>query len=203
MNEATETTVPETTPEPQVKDPGAVLAKNKELLSRNSKLGEDLSAAQARVAELEVQIQSSAAEHEELKSKFSDFHIRRPLARLAEEISDVPDLWTTEFLKHYEVKATGDDLGIFKNGQRCVLAKGKIGAGEPYKFTSQDIWALLAFDVEDTGTPEVRRWRGLMNYFGPSGSGARGSTHSTYTPPKPEPANAGADSTTKPQYGLR
>jgi hypothetical protein len=202
MNEATETTIAEPVPEPQIKDPGAVLAKNKELLSRNARLGEDLGSAQARIAELEAQIQSFAADYAEMQSKFSDFHIRRPLARLAEEISPIPDVWIAEFQKNYDVKAVGDDLGIFtKDGQRCVTPKGWTGEGQPVKFTARDVWGMLAYFVPDKSAPDVKRWAAMTNYFGPTGGGAPGSSssaihHSEAPVQGPKPANS-------PAFGLR
>jgi len=180
----------------EVKNPAAVLAKNKELLAA-------LSAANARIAELEAQAAQFTADHDALKAEFDTFHIRRPLTRLAEEISPIPDVWRGEFLNHFDVKAVGDDLGIFtKDGERCVIPKGYVGAGEPVKFDARAVWGMLATYVEDANAPNVKRWKAMMNYFGPQGSGARGSTGAVRPPSAPEMPK-GATSNGTPALGLR
>lgn len=155
-----------------VKNPAGLLAKNKELLAKTAELS-------GRIAELEAQAQSTATEYEELKSKFSDFHIRRPMAKLAEEISPIPDLWLAEFQKHFDVRAVGDDLGIFtKDGERCTIPKNYIGGGKPVEFTAKSVWYMLEWYVPDRTAPEVRRWRAMMRCLGPTGSGATVSSQS-------------------------
>lgn len=189
-----ETITPETeTPEvPEVKNPAGLAQKNRELLAKNADLT-------ARVAELEAQANQHATDMAALQADFDTFHIRRPLARLAEEISPLPDLWQAEFLKHYDLKPEGDDLAIFtKKGKRCVVPEGYTRSGEPFKFNAKSIWEMLAYLVPDKKAPEVARWHALMRYFGPSGGGASGLSGSrATTEPAPEaPAP-------RPPLGLR
>lgn len=123
--------------------------------------------------------EAALAEVENLKATFQDFHIKRPLARLAEEISPIPDVWTAEFTKKYKVEAEGDDLRIFTlDGKPCLIPKGFTNAGQPIKFTASDVWGLLCWYVPDTKAPEVKRMAAMTNYFGPRGTGAGSSTYS-------------------------
>lgn len=179
----------------EVKNPAAVLKKNKELLAKNAELT-------ARIAELEGQLGDASTAQEKLQSEFADFHVRRPLARLAEEISPLSDVWMAEFSKHYDVNAVdGDELGIFhKDGKRCTVPKGSKGEGDPVKFTAKDIWWMLCRDnVGGAGTPESKRWDALMHWHGPSGSGAPGSSGS----PAPAPAPQQPLNTPKKAFGIR
>ena len=178
--------------QPEVKNPAAVLAKNKELLTKNAELA-------ARIAELEGQLTEAATNHEKLSNDFADFHIKRPLARLAEEISELPDVWMTEFSKSYDVKPVeNDDLGIFtKDGKRCTIPEGRTNGGEPVKFTAQAVWWMLCdFSPES----EAKRWRAMTNYMGPRGSGAPGSSggFGRLAPTAPQKPQA-----QKPAFGIR
>ncbi|MCA0241121.1 MAG: hypothetical protein LCI02_09670 [Proteobacteria bacterium] len=205
MPEATQTH--ETTPEPtgdEVKNPAAVLLKNKELLARNAEL-------QARVTELEGQAQALTEAHSKLQADFADFHIRRPLARVAEQISPVPDLWMAEFSKLYDVRQVGDDLRVFdkKTGEMCVVPEGTRTAGKPIDLTPESLWAFLDRGVSERSKkdsecdPQAARFNWLMRYLGPSGGGAVGSFGSglkgvmpSAPAPSPEPAST-------PPLGLR
>ena len=188
----TEIETTETTPIEQhdeVKNPAAVLKKNKELLAKNAELT-------TRIAELESKLGEATASQEKLQNDFADFHIRRPLARLAEEISPLPDIWMAEFSKHFDLKVVeNDDLGIFhKDGTRCKEPgrKGEKGGGDPVKFTAKGVWWLLCRDyLGVSSTPDSKRWVSMMHWHGPSGGGAPGSSGGSYEPSKPkDPAPA-------------
>ncbi len=193
--------MPDDTPEPEVKNPAGLIAKSRALLARNAELT-------ARVTELEGQLQTAASEHEKLQASFNDFHIRRPLARLAEEVSSLPDLWIAELGRFYDIKAADDDIGVFtKDGKRCTWPAGYVNAGKPYAFTAADLWHLLAEPawrargLKQPAEPQAARFADLMRYFGPSGSGATASAYrglTSHTPtrdPAPTPA--------APAFGLR
>ena len=177
---------PQTEQHDEVKNPTAVLKKNKELLSKNAELT-------ARIADLEAQLADAAAKHEKVANDFEDFHIRRPLARLAEEISPLPDIWLQEFSKHYDLKVVeNDDLGVFlKDGTRCMGpgSKGEKGGGDPVKFTAEGLWWLLCRDhLGISSTPESKRWVSMMHWFGPRGGGSPGSNGIRAASPAPQPA---------------
>lgn len=190
----------------EVKNPAAVLKKNKELLSRNAAQSTQITEQATRITELEAQIQRLTEDNERLSKDFSEFHIRRPLARLAEEVSDLPDVWMAEFTKHYDLRPVeGDDLGIFdKEGNRCVWPKGHTDAGQPVQFTARDIWWMLCSDNlgGGKGSPESKRWWAMTRYLGPQGTGAPGSTGWRASPSPATESKKEAEAP-KPAYGIR
>lgn len=191
--------------EVEVKNPAAVLKKNKDLLARNAAQSAHITEQATRITELEAQIQRLTEDNERLSKDFSELHVRRPLARLAEEISDLPDVWMAEFSKHYDLRPVeNDDLGIFdKQGNRCVFPKGSVGEGEAVKFEVRDIWWMLCREnVWNQATPESRRWGAMMRYFGPTGSGAVGSTSRRVSSPVTAESKNVAE-TPKTAYGIR
>ncbi|GEM_PF-5051321 len=189
----------------EVKNPAAVLKKNKELLSRNAAQSTQITEQATRITELEAQIQRLTHDNERLSKDFSEFHIRRPLARLAEEVSDLPDVWVAEFTKHYDLRPIeGDDLGIFdKEGNRCMWPKESSDAGKPVQFTARDVWWMLCQDnVRSNRTPESKRWAAMMRYFGPQGTGAPGSTGWRASPSLATESKKEAEAP-RPAYGIR
>lgn len=202
-----DTQIHETTPEPtgdEVKNPAAVLLKNKELLARNAEL-------QARITELEGQAQALTEAHGRLQADFADFHIRRPLARVAEQISPVPDLWLAEFSKLYDVRQVGDDLRVFdkKTGELCVVPADTRGAGKPIDLTPESLWAFLDRGVSSLSKkdsecdPQAARFNWLMRYLGTSGTGYVPSHSSGLSSAAPSAPAPGPEPASTPPLGLR
>lgn len=189
---------------PPTDAPSEQAAPDEELIRLRAHAGELLAEkknADKRAKGFEDQLQAALVEVENLKVAFQDFHIKRPLARLAEEISPIPDVWTAEFTKKYKVEAEGDDLRIFTlDGKPCLIPKGFINAGQPIKFTASDVWGLLCWYVPDTKAPEVKRMAAMTNYFGPQGSGAGSST---YSKPPGAPQTPKTDKAPAVPLGLR
>lgn len=192
------------TDETEVKNPTGLLSKNKKLLANNAELT-------ARVAELEGQLaqaqeghtkemETAQAEIAKLKDDFDNFHTRHALQKLANAISDIPDLWTAEFSKRFKLEPVeGDEFGVFTlDGKRLEHTYGK-WAGQAVKAEAADLWTALNWPHADySNDPENARIGKLSRYFGPSGYGTAGSSSvsgSRAVPPTP--------AVPRPPLGLR
>lgn len=157
-------------PEDEVKNPAAVLAKNKELLARNAEL-------QARVGELEGQLQTAQGAETTWRDRWHQAAVLAPLEA---------DLRTAAVGPWKYLRDTCTELGLLKmqsddDGlERPAWFDEK---GEPADL-SNGLWRFLSDVYGRTGGELGNAIRGP----GASGGGSGGNYHPRMTSPAPAPA---------------
>jgi hypothetical protein len=124
----------------------------------------------ARIAELElaaIDLQEKATKAE---AAAHDALIGVPLRRMAATVSDVPELFLSEFAKYYSITPDKDgNISITTlDGKPAIDRNGK-----PVEFTPHSLYSLLASQaVVAGGTKDARSktFAVLMRYFGASGA---------------------------------
>lgn len=163
----------------------------------NSELLAKSATRKAKIAELEV---AAIALQENITNADAALHdalIGIPLRQLAATVSDAPELFLSEFGKHYTIQADKKDgkITILTLDGKPALDK----ADKPVEFTPHALYKLLASEAVVAGgknDPRSKTFAVLMRYFGASGAGGgfgvrTARTPATTTPPK------------RPQFGLR
>lgn len=89
----------------------------------NAELVEKSAKRKNRIAELEadqVELQSKLAKSEET---LRSLRIDQPLQRMAESLSNAPDLFKREFLQHFQVNLKGDELEVLSLDGKPITDK--------------------------------------------------------------------------------
>ncbi len=151
-----------------------------ELLEKNRKL-------KTKVEELEsahAALQSQLAETQET---LTDVRVNQPLRKMAAEISDVPELWLSEFEKVYKLQPEGDTLLITTQEGKTVNGKD----GKPIPFSPQGLFGITAAEAYTDGSKAsdaAKKFKAITRYFGPSGGissyGRRSSLSNVQEPAK-------------------
>lgn len=166
----------ETIEETEVKNPAALLAKNKELLAKLKGLQTELEGAQTA-------LQAAKTQADTWRSKWHQATVMDPLDASLESVTAGPAKYLrTELIERGILKMEADADGIerpswFKDGE---------------KFTPPDTWKFLA----DLNDPVLSR---MIRGSGASGSGAQSTAPGfSVTPPAAPPATV-----SPPSFGLR
>lgn len=183
-----------TTTEPEVKNPAALLAKNRELLRELAEVKAELQAAQEGQKAAQ-EAQSKAA------SDLYNFRVTEPFDRVMRELSHHPGLMAKAINDLLEVRLDESNNPVLFDKQGKPLTwtkKDKSGFGEEVSVSlnrdSLTEWINNAFE----GNPDSPA--ALM--FKPQGTGAVGaSSGMRHQPTPPKPATPAAVPT--PQFGLR
>ena len=92
-----------------------------------------------------------------------------PLKKMAEAVSPVPELWQSEFLKHYKVEMKDGKLAVLTQKGEQAMVKDK-----PVEFTRAGLTDLLI----KSDAPEFRAFKTIMAVSSASGGGAGSLTAS-------------------------
>ena len=135
---------------------------NKSLLAKSAE-------RKGRIAELETENAVLKTTAETAQAKYQEAIIGVPLRALAENISPVPKMWLSEFLKYYKVEAGEDDKPAILNLDGTPVLVN----GEPIAFTPNALWRLLTGGENDYAATEKKKTFALITrWCGASGSGA-------------------------------
>ena len=125
----------------------------------------------ARIAELEVSSVALQDKVTKAEAAIQDALIGAPLRRMAATVSDVPDLFLSEFAKHYAIAPDKDgNISVTTLDGKPALDRD----GKPVEFTPHSLYSLLASQaIVAGGTNDARSktFAVLMKYFGASGAG--------------------------------
>ena len=159
------------------------------LRTANAELSQKAKDRKAKVTELEGKLATAEA-------SLREYQIDRPLRRLAEDISTIPDIWEMLFSKHYKLEMREGTLTVLDSEGEPV----KTADGSPVPFTSKALG-----DYVCSGDSEAaKQFARLTIVTRASGSGADGGKQgtnpmsvTTIGKPKEEPA------VPLQQFGLR
>ena len=168
---------------------------NKSLLAKSAE-------RKGRIAELETENAALKTTAETAQAKYQEAIVGVPLRALAENISPVPKMWLSEFLKFYKVEANEDDKPAILNLDGTPVMVN----GEPIAFTPNALWRLLTGGENDyAATEEKKTFALITRWCGASGSGERmagrwgSGINVSAAPNAPEKEEANVDT----QFGLR
>jgi hypothetical protein len=154
------------------------------LRSTNAELLQTKKALQAKLETALSELATSQANNvtlqEQVKAAQQTVHdsiVGVPLRRMAAELSELPELWLSEFQKRYDVQA--DDKGnlsiLTKDGKPTKDVNGK-----PLEFEAHAVWRLLTGGASSYAKSEdaklfatLTKWHGAVGAG--SGSTARGT----------------------------
>lgn len=182
MTKTIENTTPEAT-DIEVKNPVALLAKNKDLLGK-------LAEANATIQTTQAALKTEQEKHAMTTAQLRTARIEDPLQVIVNKLSPHPNLMTKTLKDIFDIALDSDGKPVLlkKDGSPLVWErKGKHGTKEDVPVTleheSMVKWLLNGFEGH-SDSPEV-----LM--FKPQGSGAMGSNGSSFSASKaqaPTPA---------------
>ena len=190
MNETTTDTT-----EPEVKNPAALLAKNRELLGK-------LAAAQAELATAQAALEGEKATHATTAAALHSLRLDGPLQKVLADMSPSPKLLLNvikEFAK-FDLDAEGKPAIMALDGQPLTYEIKNLKSGTTEKVhvqfdhVSMIHWINDAFPQGDPNGPGV-----LIHKA--QGTGAPGASY-TSRPPSSKPAAAPAPAA-RPEFGLR
>jgi len=134
----------------------------------------------SRIAELELSAVALQEKVSNAETAAHDALIGVPLRRMASTVSDVPELFLSEFAKHYTIKTDNDgSISVTTLDGKTALDR----SGKPVEFTPHSLYSLLASQAVvagGTGDARSKTFAVLMRYFG--ASGAAGSRQSNNQP---------------------
>jgi len=160
---------PAVEPSPEAAELVVLKAAHQEILVKRSK-------DKARIAELEIASIALQDKATKAESAAQDALTGAPLRRMAAIVSDVPELFLSEFGKHYAINADKDgNISVNSlDGKPAIDRDGK-----PVEFTPHSLYSLLASQAVVAGGAKDARSKTfavLMKYFGASGAaGTQGS----------------------------
>jgi hypothetical protein len=122
----------------------------------------------ARIAELETENAALKTKADAAEAKAHEAVVGVPLRNFAEQISEVPTLWLSEFNKRFKVESKDGKLAVLHSDGTPVLRDG-----EPIPFTPNAIWTLLTGGATNYGKDENSRiFAAITRWQGATGSGA-------------------------------
>jgi hypothetical protein len=161
------------------------------LRQTNAELVAKVQSRTARITELEATNATLQTSLTTAQSSLHEIQVGVPLRQMAESVSPVPELWLSEFGKHFKVELKDGKLSLLTVAGEPAIAKD----GTPLEFTSAALTSLLT----KSGNAAYRAFDTIMVASKASGGGANGNLVGNGRP------NAESTSTVsaKPQFGLR
>jgi len=146
---------------------------NAELLQTKKTLQAKLEAALSELATSQTDNATLKTQVTEATQRTHDVTVGLPLRRMAQQLSEFPELWLSEFQKRYDVQADGE-------GNLAILTKdgkpAKNASGKPVAFDANAIWALVTGGAGSYAKNEdAKMFATLTKWHGPSGAGSRGN----------------------------
>jgi|GEM_PF-6677219 len=188
----TENTIPEVH-DTEVKNPVALLAKNKELLAKLKQAQEELATAQNA-------LEGEKAKHSDTSAKLRQFRAEDPFKAAVKGITPHPGLMEKILREHMDVDVDDDGKAVLKNKAGEPLAwerknKDTTSTTMPVELTADSMFAWVRDGLgEVADSPAALLHKAV-------GTGAPGNT----TAHRPAPANAPSEpaKVAPPAFGLR
>lgn len=187
----TENALPEV--QDEVKNPTALLAKNKELLSKLKQAQEELATAQ-------IAFEGEKSKHSNTTAKLRQFRAEDPFKAVVKQLSPHAGLMEKILLDHLTVDVDADGKAILLNKAGEPLTWTRIGRDTRQTVIAVELTPESMVDWIRDGLGEVADSPAALLHKA-RGTGALGSTQGSYrTAPKQESEPV---TTAPPSFGLR